>query len=115
MKKISILILCVLASACSHKVVPKPETLLSMEQMESIVYDISILQSAVLADRTYFADRAITPFSYIFKKHEIDSLTYAQNDLYYASRPREYAIIYKRAAERLKQLKEANEKESFEQ
>ena len=99
---------------CSQNVVPKPDHLLSIDEMESIVYDLSILQAAQQTDKTYFKEQAITPISYVFKKHEIDSLIYAQNDLYYASRPQEYEIIYRRVERTLQALKKSYDETSTE-
>jgi len=101
--------------SCAHQVVPAPDKLLSMEEMEAIVYDISILQAAVQTDRTYFKEQSITPLSYVFKKYAIDSLVYVQNDLYYASRPQEYEVIYRRVEKRLQALKLSYDKASLEE
>ncbi|MCW1954105.1 MAG: DUF4296 domain-containing protein [Flavobacteriia bacterium] len=112
MKKTIFLLSVLMAVSCAHKVVPAPDRLLSMEQMESIVYDLSLLQAAIQTDRSYFKEQSMTPLTYVYKKHEIDSLTYVQNDLYYASKPLEYEIIYRRVEKKLQALKETYDQEA---
>jgi hypothetical protein len=48
----------------------------------------------------------------VYKKYEIDSLTYAQNDLYFASRPLDYEYIYRRVEKKLQALKVAHNKKA---
>lgn len=112
MKKTIFLLSALMAVSCANKVVPTPDRLLSMEQMESIVYDLSLLQAAIQTDRSYFKEQSMTPLTYVYKKHEIDSLTYVQNDLYYASKPLEYEIIYRRVEKKLQALKETYDQEA---
>lgn len=105
MKPIHCIFILLFSVSCANKVVPKPDKLLSAEEMESIVYDMALLKAAVAADRSQFKEQAITPLGYIYKKYDIDSLVYAQNDLYYASKPLEYEVIYRRVEKRLQALK----------
>ena len=105
MKHLSFFVLFSFGISCSNQVVPRPERILSLDQMESIVYDMAVLNAAVTADRSQFKAQSITPLGYIYKKHEIDSTVYAQNDLYYASKPLEYEMIYRRVEKRLQALK----------
>lgn len=112
MKKSLLLILALIATSCAHDVVPKPDQLLSMDKMEAIVYDLSILQAAIQTDRSYFKEQSITPLSYVYKKYQIDSLVYVQNDLYYASKPLQYEVIYRRVEKKLQALKESYDQEA---
>ena len=105
MKQMFFFALLAFGLSCSNQVVPKPDRLLSLDQMESIVYDMAVLNAAVAADRSQFKAQSITPLGYIYKKYEIDSTVYAQNDLYYASKPLEYEVIYRRVEKRLQALK----------
>ena len=105
MKQLFFFALLTFGLSCSNQVVPKPEKVLSLDQMESIVYDMAVLNAAVTADRSQFKEQSITPLGYIYKKYDIDSTVFAQNDLYYASKPLQYEIIYRRVEKRLQALK----------
>ena len=45
---------------------------------------------------------------YIFEKYKIDSITYRQNQRYYAANARKYKKIYKKVIERLDKENPAN-------
>jgi len=93
--------------SCANEVVPRPDHILSLQEMEDIVFDLSILNVVVQSDKASFENESITPLAYVYKKHKIDSLIYAQNDLYFASRPLDYEYIYRRVEKKLQALKVA--------
>lgn len=98
--------------SCANEIVPRPDRVLSLQEMEDIVFDLSILNTAAKVDKASFENVSITPLSYVYKKYEIDSLTYAQNDLYFASRPLDYEYIYRRVEKKLQALKGAHNKKA---
>lgn len=112
MKKITLLLLFLSLASCARKVVPEPETLLSSKEMEAIVYDLALLNAMAQTKGEIFKEKGITPMGYIFKKHKIDSLIYAQNDLYYAAKPVVYEKIYRSVEQKLQALKKNYDKAS---
>jgi hypothetical protein len=94
----------VLAS-CSEKPVPKPDNLLSKEVMEEIVYDLAVLQAAESHRPQVLTDNKIEVKQFIYKKYNIDSLTYFQNYKYYASDIKAFKKIYKHVNERIENQK----------
>jgi hypothetical protein len=101
MKKTAFIIIsAIMLAACGG---PKePKKLLSREQMENIMYDLSMLQAIRSFAPQKLTDNNIEPHSYIFKKYKIDSLTLAQNQMFYAQDIETFKIIQKNVAERLK-------------
>ena len=53
-------------------------------------------------------DHNIKMDQYIFEKYKIDSITYRQNQRYYAADARKYKKIYKKVIERLDKENPAN-------
>jgi len=101
-----IVITLVLLAACGHdKPVPKPEKLLSEQEMENIMYDIALLQAMRQAAPKVLEDNDVDVKNYIYKKYKTDSLNYKQNHTYYASRLDVYEDIQKKVVERLNKAK----------
>jgi hypothetical protein len=107
MKKLAAIVVLLLCIGCGEKPVEKPERLLDKKEMVNILYDLSILQAVNSYQQKILDDNKIDPKTYIYKKYKIDSLTFAQNDKYYASQLEEYEDIHKKVAERLKADKAA--------
>jgi hypothetical protein len=106
MKKFVVIGLCVSVFACSTPAVEKPDLLLEKEQMVAILYDLSILNAVSDSKKDYLKQRNIVPIKTIYSWYGIDSLIFAQNDLYYASKPKEYLEIYKKVNDSLEATKE---------
>jgi hypothetical protein len=103
-----------LVLSCSNNPVPKPDNLLDEEVMVNIIFDISFLQAADVSFSYKLAESNIKMDQYIFNKYKIDSITYRQNQRYYASDPQKYKNIYRKVVERIEQeqekIKEEQEK-----
>lgn len=101
MKKIIGVILLLGLFSCEEKVVPKPNQLLSEEVMVDILYDTALLQAA----EAYLPDELtlnnIRIKSYIYNKYKIDSITYYQNQRYYASNIRKYRDMHSKVLKKL--------------
>ena len=95
--------------SCSKNPVPKPDNLLDDDVMTDILFDIAILQ-ATDGNMTYrLAENNINVNTYIYKKYEIDSTTYYQNQKYYAANARKYKKMYQEVLERLDKIKAESE------
>ena len=101
MKKLALFFLTVIFFACSNNPVPKPEILLADETMENILFDVTILQAAESTVSYKLAENNLKVTTFIYKKYKIDSLTYHQNQKYYAANPKKYKKMYKRVLERI--------------
>lgn len=111
MKKGVILFLSVLAVvSCAEKLIEKPSNLIPKEKMIAILKDMAILNAARSTNINVLKENGIEPTEHIFEKYAIDSITFVDNDRYYASQPLEYVSIYEEVEALLLKNKEDAEK-----
>ena len=108
MKQLLFLFVALFVASCSKNPVPKPDNLLDEETMVDIIYDVSILQATDGSMPQKLTESNIKMDQYIFEKYKIDSVTYRQNQLYYAGNARKYKKIYKKVLERLEEHNKAD-------
>ncbi|UGU18021.1 DUF4296 domain-containing protein [Sinomicrobium kalidii] len=101
--------------SCKDKTVEKPDNLIRKDRMTDILVDIALMNAIRGVDTDIFNKEEITPEAYIYQKHNIDSLQFAQSNTYYAARPVDYASMYKEVETRLKTMKDEFEKAREEQ
>ena len=106
-KGILYLLVVLLLNAC-YKVQPpdKPEQLLSEDEMVSVLVDMAIVSSAKGVNKKRFENNGIIPDEYIYKRHNIDSIVFAQNNDYYAFNIKQYESIYVRVKDSLTKLRD---------
>ena len=83
------LILLIFMFACSSSA---PENLISEKKMESIIFDIMILNASSSYDLKI--DNNMISDELIFRKHNIDSVQFYESELYYSRNPRIHFNIY---------------------
>ena len=108
MKQLLFLFLSLFVFSCSKNPAPKPDNLLDEEVMVDIIYDISILQATDGSMPYKLTEHTIEMDEYIFEKYKIDSVTYRQNQRYYAADARKYKKIYKKVIERFEKENPVN-------
>lgn len=108
MKQLLFVFVALFVASCSKNPVPKPDNLLDEETMVDIIYDVSILQATDGSMPQKLTESNIKMDQYIFEKYKIDSVTYRQNQLYYAGNARKYKKIYKKVLERLEEQNKAD-------
>jgi hypothetical protein len=102
MKKIlPLLILFTILSSCKKDIVKTPDHLIERGKMVDIMYDLSVLDAIKNQNTTSLATHKINPKEYIFKKYNVDSIQFVQNNLYYSSDYKGYQIIYEEIKARL--------------
>lgn len=104
-KSLPLFSLLLLLIGCNDAMVQKPEKRIDKEKMVNIIYDITILD-AMRTRNASPAEHGITR-DYIYKKYNIDSLQFAQNNEYYASDIQEYKKIYDKVNARVEKEKNA--------
>ena len=108
MKKIIyILALLLSVAACKKNIVPKPDKFLDEKQMESLLYDLAILESMKVSQSQLLDSLQFKERDFIYKKYEVDSVALAHNMVYYASFPKRYDDIVKRVESRLKKERDS--------
>jgi hypothetical protein len=101
MKKLVVIFCAVWLLSCSNNPVPKPDNLLDEEVMTNILFDIAILQAADGSMPLRLSEKQINSSTYIYKKYAIDSLTFHQNQRYYAADVKQYKKMYQEVLDRL--------------
>lgn len=103
MKSLVPLLILILIGCNSSSTVPPPDQLIPEEKMEEILFDLSLLKAI---QNTKFKRKGDAVFNnqYLLRKYGIDSLTFAQNQLFYAQNPKLLVPIYQRIDQRLEQL-----------
>jgi hypothetical protein len=101
MKKLVLVFCAVWLLSCSNNPVPKPDNLLDEEVMTNILFDIAILQAADGSMPLRLSEKQINSSTYIYKKYAIDSLTFHQNQRYYAADVKQYKKMYQEVLDRL--------------
>ncbi|MEC3906623.1 DUF4296 domain-containing protein [Tamlana sp. 2201CG12-4] len=102
---ILVLVIAIIASACNRFNGPKkPENLISKDKMVDIIIDSKLLTVANTKNKRIMIDSNIVMSSYLFKKHNIDSLQFATSNSYYAYHIEDYEDIYIQALDSLERL-----------
>jgi len=76
-----------------------PENLISEEKMESIIFDIMILNAS--SDYDLKIDNFFLSDELIFKKYDIDSIQFYESELYYSRNPKIHFDIYSNVKKRI--------------
>ena len=90
------LLISILIIGCSSNA---PENLISEEKMESIIFDIMILNASSSYDLKI--DNNMISDELIFRKHDIDSAQFYDSELYYSKNPRIQLNIYSNVKRRI--------------
>ena len=83
------LLISILIIGCSSNA---PENLISEEKMESIIFDIMILNASSGYDLKI--DNNMISDQLIFRKYDIDSAQFYNSELYYSQNPKIHFNIY---------------------
>ena len=90
------LIFLILILGCTSDV---PENLISEEKMESIIFDIMILNASYNYDLKI--DNNLLSDELIYKKYNIDSLQFYESEAYYLRNPKIHFNIYSNVKKRI--------------
>ncbi|MEO1484766.1 MAG: DUF4296 domain-containing protein [Bacteroidota bacterium] len=103
MKQLGItLLLFLMLVGCAEKVVEPPANVIPREKMITILYDLALLNATNTSFRNVMQKQNKQMMELLYERHNIDSLQFAESDLYYASKPLEYEYIYEQIESRLK-------------
>jgi hypothetical protein len=102
MKRLIYILICVFFSCNSAVENPKkPENLISEEKMVDIMYDVFLLNSAKGVNKKLLENNGVFPEQYVFEKHKIDSIQFANSNNYYAYDTKTYESILNRIKEKI--------------
>ena len=83
----------------------KPENLISKSKMVEVIVDITLFTSAKGINKYELQQQGVIPESYIYNKHNIDSLQFALSNEYYSYDIEKYEAIYESVHDSLQSLK----------
>ncbi|MBN2868198.1 MAG: DUF4296 domain-containing protein [Flavobacteriaceae bacterium] len=84
----------------------KPKDLISEDQMVDVLVEISIMSSAKGINKRMLENNGVKPVAYIYKKHSIDSIQFANSNNYYAHDIKVYDRIYDKVKDSLIKLRD---------
>tara|TARA_Y100000385_G_C12810019_1_gene515659 strand:- start:223 stop:708 length:486 start_codon:yes stop_codon:yes gene_type:complete len=82
--------------SCENLEIKKPSNLISEDQMVEILYDVVLINSAKGINKQLLQNKIKNPQAYIYKKHNIDSLQFAESNAYYTFKNDIYKSIYEK-------------------
>jgi hypothetical protein len=98
---IVIILVLFLSASCKKEVVKQPAKLIEKEKMIDIMYDLSILEAMRYQKPLSLDSIENDPKKFIFKKYKVDSLQFAQNNMYYASDYENYKDMFDEVNKRI--------------
>ena len=102
MKKIiSFFILLIVLTGCKKELVKEPKRLIEKEKMVNIMYDLSLLDAMKVENPALMDSFKNNSNKYIYKKYKIDSVQFAQSNIYYAADYKEYEKMYNQVKARI--------------
>jgi hypothetical protein len=96
LKNVIFLLIGLTVVSCQERKVEKPEELIDEETMIAIFYDLSVLEAIKTNNPIALEQHQINPYTYIYKKYNIDSLQFVENNLYYATDLKAYKKMYEK-------------------
>ncbi|WP_166924616.1 DUF4296 domain-containing protein [Flavobacterium poyangense] len=90
-----------LSVSCEKEVVKEPKGLIEKEKMIDIMYDLSILEAVKYQHPLTFDSLDTNQKRFVLQKYKVDSLRFAQSNVYYASDYEGYKDMFDVIAKRL--------------
>lgn len=87
--------------SCKKELVKTPNRIIEKEKMVDIMYDLALLEAIKIQTTSVVDTLKINSNDYIFKKYKIDSLQFAQNNIYYAADYKECKKMFEKIKSRL--------------
>lgn len=82
--------------SCENLEAKKPSNLIAEDQMVEILYDLLLINSAKGVNKQVLQKNIKNPHDYIYQKHNIDSLQFAESNAYYTFKNDRYKSIYEK-------------------
>ena len=93
-KTVSFFIILIVLVGCKKELVKEPKHLIEREKMVNIMYDLSLLEAMKVENPVLMDSFKYNSNQYIYKKYKIDSVQFAQSNIYYAADYKEYEKMY---------------------
>ncbi|MCP2027986.1 hypothetical protein L1276_003154 [Flavobacterium sp. HSC-32F16] len=104
-----ILLVLFLSVSCKKEVVKQPAKLIEKDKMIDIMYDLSLLEAMKYQHPQLIDSTETNPTKFILKKYKVDSLQFAQNNMYYAADYENYKDMFDEVGKRLAKVQRATD------
>ncbi|MCD0470255.1 DUF4296 domain-containing protein [Flavobacterium sp. JAS] len=98
---IVIVLVLFLSVSCKKELVKQPAKLIEKGKMIDIMYDLSLLEAIKYQNPTSVDSNETNPTKFILQKYKVDSLQFAQNNMYYAADYDSYKEMFDEISKRL--------------
>jgi len=98
---IVIILVLFLSISCKKEIVKQPAKLIEKGKMIDIMYDLSLLEAMRYQKPLSLDSIENDPTKFILKKYKVDSLQFAQNNMYYASDYESYKDMFDEVNKRI--------------
>ncbi|PIF31633.1 uncharacterized protein DUF4296 [Flavobacterium sp. 9] len=98
---ILIVLVLFLSVSCKKELVKQPAKLIERGKMIDIMYDLSLLEAIKYQNPMSVDSNETNPTKFIFQKYKVDSLQFAQNNMYYAADYERYKDMFDEISKRL--------------
>ncbi|HJY12935.1 MAG TPA: DUF4296 domain-containing protein [Flavobacterium sp.] len=96
-----IILVLFLSVSCKKELVKEPKRLIEKGKMIDIMYDLSLLDAMKYQNPLSLDSVDSDPKKFIFKKYKVDSLQFAQSNIYYAADYDTYKDMFDEISKRL--------------
>jgi hypothetical protein len=96
-----IILVLFLSVSCKKELVKEPKRLIEKEKMIDIMYDLSLLEAIKYQNPLSLDSVNSDPKNFVLKKYKVDSLQFAQSNIYYAADYNMYKEMYDEIGKRL--------------
>ncbi len=103
------LVIFAILSSCKKEVAKVPNRLIEKDKMVNIMYDMAVLDAMRNQNPSLLDSFKNNSNAYIYKKHKIDSVQFAQSNIYYAADFKAYKKLYEQVKNRLEKEKTSTE------
>jgi hypothetical protein len=100
----------IVVTACKNNTeinVQQPKQLIEKEKMVDILYDMALISAAKGVNRRLMEREGVVPEQYVYEKHNIDSITFSENNTYYSHDITSYEAMYKLVRLRIEKMKDS--------
>ena len=106
MKNFVVIVLVLFLSvSCKDELVKEPKQLIEKDKMIDIIYDLSLLEAIRYQNPASVDSMEMIPAKFVLQKYKVDSLQFAQNNMYYAADYKNYKEMFDEVSKRLEKNK----------
>jgi len=98
-----------LSVSCKKELVKEPKKLIEKDKMIDIMYDLSLLEAIRYQNPVSLDSLETSPTKFVLQKYKVDSLQFAQSNMYYAADYSNYKEMFDEVGKRLEKNKRATD------